>query len=154
MSLGLARRFVPWALLATLATGSTVAQRPGGFRTWARETVERMTERFGLTEQQKQQALVIYASVEENTRPLERKMADQRNALREAVKSNAPEWQIDQMAGALGAIASQLAALETKADAKFYALLTTEQRQKWDQPFPRFGRGPGGGRPKDSSPPH
>lgn len=142
-----ARRLAGWTLLAALALGQAAAQPRGGFRTWARETVERMAARFSLTESQKQQALVIYMEVEHNSLPLERKIAEQRYALREAVKNNAPEWQVDQLAGALGSLTGQLVAIETKADAKFYALLNSEQRQKWNQPFSGFpgpGRGPGG----------
>jgi Spy/CpxP family protein refolding chaperone len=141
------QRLARWTMLATLALGQMAAQPRGGFRTWARETVERMAARCSLTESQKQQALVIYMDVEHDSQPLERKIAEQRNALREAVKDNAPEWQIDQLAGALGSLTGQLAAIETKADSKFYALLNPEQRQKWNQPFPGPGRGPGG-RPK------
>jgi len=140
-----ARRLARWTMLAALALGQATAQPRGGFRTWARETVERMAVRFTLTESQKQQALVIYVDVEHNSQPLERKIAEQRGALREAIKSGAPEWQIDQLSGALGSLTGQLAAIETKGDAKFYVLLTAEQRQKWNQPFPPGpGRGPGG----------
>jgi Spy/CpxP family protein refolding chaperone len=110
-----------------------------------------MAVRFALTESQKQQALVVYMKVEEDTQPLEKKIADQRMALRDAVKNNSPEWQIDQMSGAVGALTAQLIAIETKGQARFYALLNAEQRQKWDQPFRGPGRGPGG---RPGSPSH
>jgi Spy/CpxP family protein refolding chaperone len=134
-----------------MALVQAAAQPRGGSRTWARETVERMAERFALSESQKQQALVVYMKVEEDTRPLERKIGEQRMALREAVKNNSPEWQIDQMSGAVGALTAQLTAIEMKGEARFYALLNAEQRQKWDQPFRGPGRGPGG---KPGSPTH
>lgn len=137
------RYLMPLALLA-IAVGAAVAQRPGGFRGWAREIVERWAVHLSLTESQKQQALSIYKNLEEETRPLERKIIEQRLALREAVKNGAPEWQIDQIAGALGALTGQVVALETKADSKFYSLLTPEQREKWAMPFGAGGRGPGG----------
>jgi hypothetical protein len=82
--------------------------------------------------------------VEEDSRPLEMKIGEQRMALREAVKNSAAEWQIDQMAGAVGALTAQITAIETKGEAKFYALLNAEQRQKWGQSFRGPGRGPGG----------
>jgi hypothetical protein len=138
------QRLARWALVASLALAQAAAQPRVGFRTWARETVEQMAVRFALSESQKQQALVVYMKVEEDTQPLEKKIADQRMALRDAVKNNSPEWQIDQMSGAVGALTAQLISIETKGQARFYALLNAEQRQKWDQPFRGPGRGPGG----------
>ena len=132
------------ALVASLALAQAAAQPRGGFRTWAREMVDQMAGRFALSESQKQQALVVYMKVEEDSRPLERKIGELRMALREAVKNNSPEWQIDQMSGAVGALTAQITAIETKGEARFYALLNAEQRQKWDQPFRGPGRGPGG----------
>ena len=138
------QRLARWALLASLALVPAAAQSRGGFRTWAREMVEQMASRFALSESQKQQALVVYMKVEEDSRPLEMKIGEQRMALREAVKNSAPEWQIDQMSGAVGALTAQITAIETKGEAKFYALLNAEQRQKWGPPFRGPGRGPGG----------
>jgi Spy/CpxP family protein refolding chaperone len=138
------QRLARWALVASLALVPAAAQSRGGFRTWAREMVEQMAGRFTLTESQKQQALVVYMKVEDDTRPLEMKIGEQRMALREAVKNSSPEWQIDQMAGAVGALTAQVTAIETKGEARFYALLNAEQRQKWGQSFRGPGRGPGG----------
>ena len=138
------QRLARWALVASLALVPAAAQSRGGFRTWAREMVEQMAGRFALTESQKQQALVVYMKVEDDTRPLEMKIGEQRMALREAVKNSSPEWQIDQMAGAVGALTAQVTAIETKGEARFYALLNAEQRQKWGQSFRGPGRGPGG----------
>lgn len=145
------QRLARWALVALLALVPAAAQSRGGFRTWAREMVEQMAGRFSLTESQKQQALVVYMKVEEDSRPLERKIGEQRMALREAVKDSAPEWQIDQMAGAVGALTAQVIAIETKGEARFYALLNAEQRQKWGRSFRGPGRGPG---IKPGNPPH
>ncbi|MGQ9635467.1 MAG: Spy/CpxP family protein refolding chaperone [Bryobacteraceae bacterium] len=136
-------------MVASIAVG--LAQPPGGFRGWAREIVERWAVHLSLTETQKQQALRIYKDLEEETRPLERKIMEQRLALREAVKNSAPDWQIDQIAGALGALTGQVVALESKADAKFYSLLTPEQRERWAMPF-GGRRGPAAWPPK--SPPN
>lgn len=145
------QRVARWALVASLALVQAAAQPREGSRTWAREMVERMAGRYALTESQKQQALVVYMKVEEDSRPLERKIGEQRMALRDAVKNNCPEWQIDQMSGAVGALMAQVTAIETKGEARFYALLNAEQRQKWDQPFRGPGRGPGG---KPGNPTH
>lgn len=138
------QRLAGWALVASLALAQAAAQPRGGFRTWAREMVDQMARRFALSESQKQQALVVYMKVEEDSRPLERKIGELRMALREAVKNNSAEWQIDQMSGAVGALTAQITAIETKGEARFYALLNAEQRQKWDQSFRGPGRGLGG----------
>jgi Spy/CpxP family protein refolding chaperone len=130
-------------LAASLAIAA-MAEQPRGGWSWARETVNRMAQHLSLSEQQKQQALIIYMHLEEETRPVEMKINQQRAALRAAVKEGAPEWQVDQLAGALGVLVGQQAALETKADARVFALLTSEQRQKWDQPFRGSGRTPRG----------
>lgn len=138
------QRLAGWALVASLALAQAAAQPRGGFRTWAWEMVDQMARRFALSESQKQQALVVYMKVEEDSRPLERKIGELRMALREAVKNNSAEWQIDQMSGAVGALTAQITAIETKGEARFYALLNAEQRQKWDQSFRGPGRGLGG----------
>ena len=144
MTRRLGQRLARWALVASLALAQASAQPRGGFRTWAREMVDQMAVRFALSESQKQQALVVYMKVEEDSQPLEKKISEQRLALREAVKNNSPEWQIDQMSGAVGSLVAQLTAIETKGETRFYALLSAEQRQKWDLPFRGPGRGPGG----------
>jgi len=66
----------------------------------------------------------------------------QRQALNDAAKSNAADATIDQLAATLGSTAGQLAAIQTKAFAKFYALLTTDQRTKLDE-LKSNGRGIG-----------
>jgi Spy/CpxP family protein refolding chaperone len=123
--------------LALLLTGIAQAQ-PWAWpppRTWAQERVERLAQHLGLTPGQKQQALAIYTALEQNTRPLERQLGKARRNLRAAVKTNPPESQVDKLAEEVGELTAKLAALETKADISFYALLTPEQREKFDRPF-------------------
>ncbi len=78
-------------------------------------------------------------------RSFARDAGTQRTALNDAAKSNAADVSIDQLAATLGATSGQLAAIQTKAFAKFYALLTTEQRTKLDELHAngRGMRGPG-----------
>jgi hypothetical protein len=135
-------------LLASVAPAQRTGQVHNMPRTWAQEMVSRLANRLGLSEPQKQQALVVYMNVEESSRPLERKITEQRRALREAIKNNASESQIEQISALLGSLIGQLTAIETKGESSFYGLLSPEQRRKWDQPFRGPGRGPAG-RPPD-----
>ena len=64
-----------------------------------------------------------------------------REALNAAVKKNAADAEIDQLAAAVGVINGRLAAIHAKASAKFYALLTAEQKTKYDQMGDRGGPG-------------
>jgi Spy/CpxP family protein refolding chaperone len=140
------RRLALWLMVLAGAAGSLSGQPPvrRGTRpaTWAEWRVEGLTFRLGLSDAQKQQALALFAGVEQATQPLEEKLAQQRRLMRDATKSNATA-QIDQLAATIGALTGQIAAIEAKGDASLYNLLTFEQKQKWDQaPSP----GPGGGR--------
>ena len=50
---------------------------------------------------------------------------------------------IDQLAATIGTATGQLASINGKADAAFYAILTTDQKAIFDS-HPAGGRGPGG----------
>jgi len=134
-------------LALALLFGATVAlaQRghgpggPGGNR------VDFLATVLSLTDAQKTQATAIFDAAETASTSLRETHAQQRTALNDAAKSNASDASIDQLAATLGATSGQLAAIQTKAFAKFYALLTTEQRTKLDALHAngRGMRGPG-----------
>ena len=100
---------------------------------------------LSLTDAQKTQATAIFEAAETASTSLRETQALQRTALNDAAKSNAADAAIDQLAATLGATSGQLAAIQTKAFAKFYALLTAEQRTKLDELHANGGgmRGPG-----------
>ena len=100
---------------------------------------------LSLTDAQKTQATAIFEAAETASTTLRETQALQRTALNDAAKSNAADAAIDQLAATLGATSGQLTAIQTKAFAKFYALLTTEQRTKLDELHAngRGMRGPG-----------
>ncbi len=138
------RRLALWLILMGVAgslTGQTPQRRPRP-ATWAEWRVEGLAFRLGLSDSQKQQFLTLLTSVEEATRPLEEKLAQQRRLLREATKTNSAV-QIEQAAATVGALTGQIAAIEAKGDANLYGLLSPDQKQKWDQAPPQ---GPGRGR--------
>src|SRR4030095_12859883 len=98
-----------------------------------------------LTDAQKTQATAIFDAAETASATWHETQATQRTALNDAAKSNATDVTIDQLAATLGVTSGQLSAIQTKAFAKFYALLTTEQRTKLDELHAngRGMRGPG-----------
>lgn len=127
-------RLVTFALL--FSATSALAQRgghgpgPGGPRG---NRIDFLATVLSLTDAQKTQATAIFEAAETASTPLRETQATQRTALNDAAKSNAADAVIDQLAATLGATSGQLAAIQTKAFAKFYALLTTEQRTKLDE---------------------
>jgi Spy/CpxP family protein refolding chaperone len=56
-----------------------------------------------------------------------------RAALLAAVKDNASESQLDMLSSGLGAIFAQAAGVQAKFYARFYALLTPDQKQKFEK---------------------
>ena len=62
-----------------------------------------------------------------------------------AAKANQSEAELDRLAAAVGALDGQLAGIEAKAVAKFYALLTADQKAKYDERANRGGPAGGGG---------
>jgi Spy/CpxP family protein refolding chaperone len=111
-------------------------------KTWAEWRADGLAFMFTLTEPQKQQALVLFIALEQASRPLEDKLAQARKELREAVRNPALAQRIDQIAAVIGTLSGQVAALEAKTDVKLYALLTPEQRWKWDHGPPPFPGAP------------
>jgi Spy/CpxP family protein refolding chaperone len=121
--------------LALLLSAAALAQGwgghgPGGPR---RNRTDFLATVLSLTEAQKTQATAIFDAAETASTSLRETQALQRTALNDAAKSNAADASIDQLAATLGATSGQLAAIQTKAFAKFYALLTTDQRTKVDE---------------------
>jgi Spy/CpxP family protein refolding chaperone len=124
-------------LVIALLSSATVAmaQRPerpgrGGPRG---NRIDFLATVLSLSDEQKTQATAIFETAQQASTSLRDSLAQQRQALNDAAKSNAADVQIDQLASNLGTTMGQLQAIQTKAFGKFYALLTTEQRTKLDQ---------------------
>lgn len=120
---------------AVLITAAAVAAQAGGA---APRFDGKRGERFkafiadylDLTEAQKQQARSIYEKARSQAEPLRASLKTGREAMRDAVKANAPEAELDRLAKAQGELIGQLAAIHAKAMAEFYQSLTPEQREK------------------------
>jgi Spy/CpxP family protein refolding chaperone len=113
--------------------------------------IDFLARRLDLTDSQQQQARTIFSASEEAGKEFRKSLEKAREDLNNTVKTGATDQQIEKLAGAVGTLVGQLAANETKARAKFRAILTTEQRQRFDEfPVPGPGmmmRGFGDGRP-------
>ena len=121
-------------LLAQSPAPAVPAQPPTQHRQWQRgQMFDRVAAKLNLTEAQRGQAKSIWRSARESSRPIAQQLRQAHVVLREAAKSGKPDAEIDQLAANAGQFAGQLTAVRTKAFAKFYAMLTPEQRATADQ---------------------
>jgi Spy/CpxP family protein refolding chaperone len=136
------RRFIPFAAAAALAAGLAFAQAPAaspahprsgrGHASRMAEFHQRMMSELNLTDAQKAQAKTIFQGEREKAKPLVEQLRQDRQAMREAVKTN-DTARIHSLAAKEGKTRGELSALRSEAQAKFYATLTPEQRTKADQ---------------------
>lgn len=99
---------------------------------------------LSLTDAQKTQAQAIFTAADTAAQTANGALSAARTALNAVIKTNPPDAEVDRLAAAVGVIEGQLAAIRTKASAKFYALLTAEQKAKYDALLANGG-GDGGG---------
>jgi len=134
----LAQRFGPRAGNGTPPDPATMAQHQ----------VERLTTLLNLTTAQASQATTIFTNAATANAALQTTLGTDRTALQSAIKSNAATT-IDQLSTAIGSLQGQILSVQSKADAAFYAILTSDQQTKLDSlgGFGRGGFGPGPGGP-------
>ena len=144
-------------LCAAVLTATALAQRPFGVLTGSTapdpativaNQVARLTNLLTLTTAQQAQATTIFTSALTAITPLQTSLATAQQSLPAAVKSNATAT-IDQLATTIGSLQGQILSIQNKADAVFYAILTSDQQTKLGQTNfpgggPGFGPGPGG----------
>ena len=135
-------------LVATLFAAVLFAQHPFGTLTSATppdpativaNQVARLTSLLTLTTAQQAQATTIFTNALNAVTPLQTTISTDYTSLQTAVKGNATAT-IDQLASAIGSAEGQIIATQNKADAAFYAILTTDQQTKLGQ-SPVFGGG-------------
>ncbi len=131
------------ALYAQSTGGSSglAAGAPPDPQTIIQMRVNQLATLLSLTDAQKLQALTIYTNAYTAEQTLMTTLRTTQQNLSAAVKSNNTA-SIDQLAAAIGSLDSQRIAIDSKADAAFYALLTSDQQSKYDA----LPRGPGGPR--------
>jgi len=143
----LSTRLIVWvAVLAATA----MAQRPFGVLTGGTppdpativaNQVARLTKLLSLTTAQQTQATTIFTNALSATTPLQTSEGTARQALPAAVKANDTAT-IDQLATTIGSLQAQIISIQNKADAAFYAILTSTQQTTLGQST--FLNGPGG----------
>ena len=140
--------------LVLLLAAVTLAQRPFGDMTGSapdpttmiQRHIQRLTNLLSLTPAQVTQATTIFTSSMNAVTPLQSTLNTDRQSLQTAVKGNATAT-IDQLAAAMGTLSGQIIAIQNKADAAFYAILTPDQQTKLNTTGGMGGgMGPGGGR--------
>lgn len=126
-------------LLAQATAPAVPAQPPAQHRQWRRGRMfDRMAAKLNLTEAQRSQAKSIWQSARESSRPLAQQLRQAHVVLRQAATTGKSGAEIDQLAANAGQLTGQLTAVRAKAYAKFYVLLTPEQRATADQLSSRF----------------
>jgi Spy/CpxP family protein refolding chaperone len=141
-------------LLSTgLVAAQSTAVNPSTGSQWKQHGSGQMFSQLQLTDAQKTEAHQIFQALHANAQTLETQLQGIHEQLANAVKSGAPDAQIDQLSNQAGTVTGQLMAMRTKAFAKFYAILTPDQKAKADamgNNFPMMrmrgmGHGPGSG---------
>jgi Spy/CpxP family protein refolding chaperone len=139
-------------LVAAQSTpANSTGTNPGNGSQWQHRG--QMFSQLQLTDAQKTQAQQIFQALHANSQTLETQLQGIHQQLTSAVKGGAPDAQIDQLSSQAGTVMGQLMAMRSKASAKFYAILTPDQKAKADamgDRFPmmgmtRMGRGPRSG---------
>jgi Spy/CpxP family protein refolding chaperone len=145
--------FVAGLAAAQSIPANPTATNPGNGSQWQHRGSGQMFSQLQLTDAQKTQAQQIFQALHANSQTLETQLQGIHQQLANAVKGGAPDAQIDQLSNQAGTVMGQLMAMRTKAFAKFYAILTPDQKAKADAMGDRFpmmgmremGRGPGPG---------
>ena len=142
---------LPWALLAaSLAFGQTTGTTTGTAptpATMAQMRVNQLSHSLNLTDAQKSSALSIFTTSITNAQTVQASLRTNQTSLSDAIKKN-DSATIDSLAASTGVLHGKLLAINAKADAAFYAILTTDQKAIYDA-TPHGGPGgpggPGGG---------
>jgi Spy/CpxP family protein refolding chaperone len=108
--------------------------------TLATMRVNRLASQLNLTDAQKTSAIGIFTTAYTSAQTIQTSLQANRTALSAAIKKN-DTASIDQLSAASGTLNGQLTAINSKADAALYALLTADQKTLYDA-MP--GGGPGG----------
>ena len=139
------------AAVAALAAGMALGQsQDQPARTpHARAGAGAMMGRFGadlnLTDAQKQQAQSIFSAGRQSAQSLDAQVRQSREALAAAVKAGASDAEIDKLSNQLAPLLAQSTASHAKTFAKFYAILTQEQKDKIGDRFSMMMNGMYGG---------
>jgi Spy/CpxP family protein refolding chaperone len=141
--------FMKHAAVATLAVGIVFAQAPtsnlqrgastqqgrSGFMRW---NLEHIAQALNLSDSQKEQARTIFQQARQSAEPVRQELKQNHETLAAAAKAGKSESDIQNLANERGRLLGKLVAIRTVASAKFYQMLTPEQRVKADQMHEQF----------------
>jgi Spy/CpxP family protein refolding chaperone len=133
--------------VAVMTAGLALAQGRGGTppdpQTMIQMRVDRLATQLTLTDAQKTQAVTIFTDAFNASQPIQSDLRSNRQSLSDAIKKN-DTAAISTLSVTAGVLSGQLTAINSKAEAAFYAMLTADQQAKYDsQPHGGPG-GPGG----------
>jgi Spy/CpxP family protein refolding chaperone len=132
------------ALFASLALITALPALAADFHVPGANRLDFLTGYLGLTDQQKASAKTIFDAADAATTTAEGQLTAAHDALTAAIKANKADIDLEKLAAAAGTIEGNILAIHAKAETKFYALLTTDQKAKYDAFGTRTGPGPGG----------
>jgi Spy/CpxP family protein refolding chaperone len=159
------KRLLSLAGAAALATGVMFAQTTpptnagkgaeghARHRDGVRGGMSRLMADLNLTEDQKAQFRSAFSAAHQEARPVMEQLKTSKQALSNAVKSGAPDAEIERLSNEIGPLTAKLTAIHTKAFASFYSKLTAEQKEKVGNRMEAFLSGgfAGGRRPTEWS---
>ncbi len=119
------------ALAAGLAIAQTAATPQAG-AVGARGVRARMIKELNLNATQKQQAKTIFQAAKQAAQPLAQQLKQDRAALTAAIEAG-DSAKIQQLSTEMGGLRGNVLAARSQAMAKFYALLTPDQKTKAEQ---------------------
>lgn len=144
-----------WTAILAVAISLPVLAQPGGGRpggSGAPDPAARhefMAGYLGLSESQKEQAKAIFSEGAAEREQMRGQMQAAREALRDAVKGNKTDAEIERIAAELGAMHARVTGQQAKQQRRFYQILNDEQKKKLETFLEQRGEGgPGGGRPR------
>ena len=115
--------------------------------------VARLTTLLGLTTAQQTQAANIFTTAFTAGQTIHTSLQTDQQTLLSAIKANDTAT-IDQVTANIGTLQGQLASINAKSNASFYAILTADQKTKYDAlPSQGPGFGPHGAGPFGGAPP-
>ncbi|HEY6340604.1 MAG TPA: Spy/CpxP family protein refolding chaperone [Bryobacteraceae bacterium] len=140
---------LPLAFLGIIVAGTLAAQQstqPGSNQNYSNQKYsnqtqatkgpdyisEHLAKELNLTPDQQTKVRAIFADTHQRAQALEPKMREQREALKTAVKAG-NDREIDRILQQNAQLNADFQAMHVKAMAKVYALLTPDQKTKFDQ---------------------
>ena len=139
----LSSTFLAAGLAVGMAQTTTTTRTAPDPATMAQRRVNMLASELNLTDAQKASALSIYTASYTAAATIQTSLETNRTSLRAAIKAN-DTASITTLSTTSGTLNGQLTAINSKAEAAFYALLTTDQKALYDA-APHGGPGGRGG---------